>query len=117
MAVGPLFGGPLLTVALSPDFYNTEGELEQLRAALGSPPERPARAIDLTAASPTVRPLFMHIMVCDPVSPKGVALLQQRPEFKVTVLAKRLPEAELIPLVNGRGGDGGAVRNEGDRAR
>jgi D-3-phosphoglycerate dehydrogenase len=41
----------------------------------------------------------MHIMVCDPVSPKGVALLQQRSEFKVTVLAKRLPEAELIPLV------------------
>src|SRR5512138_2845756 len=41
----------------------------------------------------------MHIMVCDPVSPKGIALLQQRPEFKVTVLPKRLPEAELIPLV------------------
>src|SRR5512138_2823665 len=41
----------------------------------------------------------MHIMVCDPVSPEGVALFQQRPEFKVTVLAKRLPEAELIPLV------------------
>jgi len=42
----------------------------------------------------------MHIMVCDPVSPKGVALLQQRPEFKVTVLGKRLPEAELLPLVH-----------------
>jgi len=41
----------------------------------------------------------MHILVCDPVSPKGVALLQQRAEFKVTVLPKRLPEAELLPLV------------------
>src|SRR5262245_41625062 len=42
---------------------------------------------------------FMKILVCDPVSPKGIALLQQRPEFKVTVLPKRLPEAELLPMV------------------
>ncbi|HEX4341851.1 MAG TPA: phosphoglycerate dehydrogenase [Verrucomicrobiae bacterium] len=41
----------------------------------------------------------MKILVCDPISPKGVALLQQRPEFQVTVLPKRLSEAELIPLV------------------
>jgi D-3-phosphoglycerate dehydrogenase / 2-oxoglutarate reductase len=41
----------------------------------------------------------MHIMVCDPVSPKGVDLLRQRPEFQVTVLEKRLSEAELIPLM------------------
>ncbi len=41
----------------------------------------------------------MNVLICDPVSPKGVALLQQRPEFKVTVLEKRLPEAELLPLV------------------
>jgi D-3-phosphoglycerate dehydrogenase len=41
----------------------------------------------------------MKILVCDPVSPKGVALLQQRPEFEVVVLPKRLTEAELIPLV------------------
>jgi D-3-phosphoglycerate dehydrogenase / 2-oxoglutarate reductase len=41
----------------------------------------------------------MHILVCDPVSPKGVALLQQRSEFTVTVPGKRLPEAELLPLV------------------
>lgn len=40
----------------------------------------------------------MKVLVCDPVSPKGIALLQQRPEFKVQVLEKRLPEAELIPL-------------------
>lgn len=43
--------------------------------------------------------MLMKIIVCDPVSPKGVALLQQRPEFQVVVLEKRLPEAELIPLV------------------
>jgi D-3-phosphoglycerate dehydrogenase len=41
----------------------------------------------------------MKVLVCDPVSPKGIALLQQRPEFEVTVLSKRLPEAELLPLV------------------
>jgi D-3-phosphoglycerate dehydrogenase len=41
----------------------------------------------------------MNILVCDPISPKGIALLQQRPEFKVTVLEKRLPEAELLPIV------------------
>jgi D-3-phosphoglycerate dehydrogenase / 2-oxoglutarate reductase len=41
----------------------------------------------------------MKIIVCDPISPKGIALLQQRPEFNVVVLPKRLPEAELIPLV------------------
>jgi D-3-phosphoglycerate dehydrogenase len=41
----------------------------------------------------------MNVMICDPISPKGIALFQQRPEFKVTVLKQRLPEAELIPLV------------------
>jgi D-3-phosphoglycerate dehydrogenase len=41
----------------------------------------------------------MKILVCDPVSPKGIALLQQRPEFKVTVLPKRHSEEELLPLV------------------
>ncbi len=41
----------------------------------------------------------MNILVCDPVSPKGIALLQQRPEFKVTVLKQKLTEAELLPLV------------------
>jgi len=41
----------------------------------------------------------MNILVCDPVSPKGIALLQQRPEFKVTVLKQKTPEAELLPLV------------------
>src|SRR5512141_1279991 len=41
----------------------------------------------------------MKILVCDPVSPKGIALLQQRPEFEVVVLPKRLSEAELLPMV------------------
>jgi D-3-phosphoglycerate dehydrogenase len=41
----------------------------------------------------------MKIVVCDPISPRGIALLQQRPEFQVVVLPKRLPEAELIPIV------------------
>ncbi|PYK63149.1 MAG: phosphoglycerate dehydrogenase [Verrucomicrobia bacterium] len=41
----------------------------------------------------------MNVMICDPISPKGIALLQQQPEFKVTVLEKRLAEAELLPLM------------------
>src|SRR3974390_84782 len=41
----------------------------------------------------------MKILVCDLVSPKGIALLQQRPEFEVVVLPKRLSEAELLPVV------------------
>lgn len=41
----------------------------------------------------------MNIMICDPISPKGIALFQQCPQFNVTVLKNRLPEAELLPLV------------------
>ncbi len=41
----------------------------------------------------------MKIMICDPVSPKGIALLQQRPEFEVVVLDKRLSEGELVGRV------------------
>ena len=41
----------------------------------------------------------MHVLVCDPISPRGIAYFQARPEFKVTVLPKRLTEAELLPLV------------------
>lgn len=41
----------------------------------------------------------MKIIVCDPVSPKGVALLKEQPEFEVVVLEKRHREDELIPLV------------------
>src|ERR1700679_2796119 len=49
----------------------------------------------------TRAPFFcMKIVVCDPISPKGIALLQQRAEFQVVVLPKRLSEAELIPVVS-----------------
>ena len=43
----------------------------------------------------------MNVMVCDPISPKGIELLKQRPEFKVTVLdfKNKLSEAELIAAV------------------
>jgi D-3-phosphoglycerate dehydrogenase / 2-oxoglutarate reductase len=42
----------------------------------------------------------MKILVCDPVSAKGIALLQQRPEFEIVVLPKRLTENELLPVVH-----------------
>ncbi|HWF20186.1 MAG TPA: phosphoglycerate dehydrogenase [Verrucomicrobiae bacterium] len=38
-------------------------------------------------------------MICDPISPKGIALFQQCKDFNVTVLKQRLSEAELLPLV------------------
>lgn len=41
----------------------------------------------------------MHVLICDPISPRGIAYFQARLEFKVTVLPKRLSEAELLPLV------------------
>ncbi|MGI8964469.1 MAG: phosphoglycerate dehydrogenase [Limisphaerales bacterium] len=41
----------------------------------------------------------MNVLICDPISPKGIALLQQRPEFKVTVLKQKISEMELLPLV------------------
>ena len=41
----------------------------------------------------------MKVLICDPISPKGIALFRQRPEFQVTVLDKRLSEAELLPIV------------------
>jgi D-3-phosphoglycerate dehydrogenase len=41
----------------------------------------------------------MNVLVCDPISPKGIALLQQRPEFKVTVLKQKTDESALLPLV------------------
>src|SRR5216117_883506 len=41
----------------------------------------------------------MRVLVCDPISPRRISLLQQRPEFEVEVLPKRLSEAELLPVV------------------
>jgi D-3-phosphoglycerate dehydrogenase len=52
----------------------------------------------------------MRIVVCDPVSPKGISLLQQRPEFEVEVIGRKLSESELMAKV----GDAAAlvVRSE-----
>jgi D-3-phosphoglycerate dehydrogenase len=55
--------------------------------------------IDLPRLLARLRPHFMNILVCDPISPKGIALLQQRPDFTVTVLKQKTPEAELLALV------------------
>jgi D-3-phosphoglycerate dehydrogenase / 2-oxoglutarate reductase len=41
----------------------------------------------------------MNVLICDPISPKGIAFFQQRAEFKVAVLERRLSEGELLPLV------------------
>ena len=41
----------------------------------------------------------MNVLICDPISPKGIALLERQAGFKVAVLEKRLSEAELLPLV------------------
>ena len=41
----------------------------------------------------------MKVVVCDPISPKGIALLQQRKEFVVEVIGKKLPDSELLPRV------------------
>jgi len=41
----------------------------------------------------------MKVIVCDPVSPKGIELLKQRPELNVVTLDKKHSEAELLPLV------------------
>ena len=41
----------------------------------------------------------MNVLICDPISLKGIEYFKQQPKLKVTVLDKRLPEAELIPLV------------------
>lgn len=40
----------------------------------------------------------MNVLICDPISTKGIELFQQRREFKVTVLENRLKEDELIPV-------------------
>src|SRR6266576_6719855 len=41
----------------------------------------------------------MNVLICDPISPKGIEYFKQQPGLKVTVLDKRLAEAEVIPLV------------------
>ncbi|MBM3876705.1 MAG: phosphoglycerate dehydrogenase [Verrucomicrobia bacterium] len=41
----------------------------------------------------------MNVLICDPISPRGIAAFQARTEFKVTILDKRHSEAELLPVV------------------
>ncbi len=52
----------------------------------------------------------MHVLICDPISPRGIAYFKDRPEFRVTVLPQRLPEAELLVAV--RDVDALVVRSE-----
>src|SRR5258706_972058 len=42
----------------------------------------------------------MNVLICDPISAKGIEYFQQQPQLKVIVLEKRLSETELIPLVS-----------------
>ena len=42
----------------------------------------------------------MNVLICDPISPKGIALFQQRAEFNVVVLENRHSESELLPLLS-----------------
>src|SRR6186713_100500 len=41
----------------------------------------------------------MNVLICDPISPKGIEYFRQQSGLKVTVLDKRLPEAELLPII------------------
>src|SRR5436190_1321655 len=42
---------------------------------------------------------FMNVLICDPISPKGIEYFKQQPGLKVKVLEKRLSEAALLSLV------------------
>jgi hypothetical protein len=55
------------------------------------------RRLTRVGTPPRVPAYFMKIVVCDPVSPKGIALLQQRKEFEVDVIGKKLPESRTPP--------------------
>lgn len=41
----------------------------------------------------------MKVLICDPISPKGIEFFKAQPGLEVTVLDKRLSEAELLPIV------------------
>jgi D-3-phosphoglycerate dehydrogenase len=41
----------------------------------------------------------MNVLICDPISTKGIDYFRLQPQLKVTVLGKHLLQAELIPLV------------------
>ena len=64
---------------------------------MGCPQDR--AGLTHAGAPRSVPTAVMHVLICDPISPRGIAYFQARPEFRVTVLSKRLTEAELLPLV------------------
>src|SRR5262245_10043495 len=41
----------------------------------------------------------MNVLICDPISPKGIEYFRRQAGLKVTVLEKRLSEAELLPII------------------
>src|SRR5258708_5582057 len=41
----------------------------------------------------------MNVLICDPISPKGIEFFKQQAGLRVTVLEKRLSEPELLPIV------------------
>jgi D-3-phosphoglycerate dehydrogenase len=41
----------------------------------------------------------MNVLICDPISPRGIEYFRQQPQLKVTVLDKRPTEAELLQAV------------------
>ena len=41
----------------------------------------------------------MKVMICDPISNKGIEQFQQQSDLEVEVLSERLSEAELLPIV------------------
>jgi D-3-phosphoglycerate dehydrogenase len=43
----------------------------------------------------------MNVLICDPISPKGISLFRQQPDLTVKVLEKKHAEADLLPLVKG----------------
>src|SRR5213596_3064403 len=43
----------------------------------------------------------MNVLICDPISSKGVDYFRQQPQLKVIVLDKRHSEEDLLPLVGG----------------
>ena len=41
----------------------------------------------------------MNVLICDPISSKGIDYFRQQAQLKVTVLEQRLSEAALLSLV------------------
>src|SRR5260370_35989037 len=41
----------------------------------------------------------MNVLICDPISPKGIDYFKEQPGLKLTVLEKRKAQGERLPLV------------------